>query len=479
MKIEQIYTGCLAQGAYYIESNGEVAIIDPLREIQSYIDQATKDNAKIKYIFETHFHADFVSGHVDLAQKTGATIVYGPTAETNFDAHIASDGEVFTLGNITITVLHTPGHTMESTTYLLKDENGKDYALFTGDTLFIGDVGRPDLAQKLNTDLTQEKLAGYLFDSLRTKIMPLANDIIVYPAHGAGSACGKNMSKETFDTLGNQKEVNYALNPNMTKEEFIVELTSGLLPPPFYFPENVMMNKLGVESLDVVKERANKALFPDEFMQVAEDTNALILDVRDPQTFAAGFIPNSINIGIRGNFAPWVGTLITDIKQPILLIAEIGEEEEAVTRLARVGYDNVIGFLNNGFQAWAEAEKDFDEIVSVSPEEFVELVDETELKILDVRKPGEYETSHVEGAITAPLDFINESMKLIDPEETYLVHCAGGYRSMIFSSILRARGYENLIDVAGGFGKIKEVEGVKIVEGTSPCQSGNNSCSTK
>lgn len=479
MKIEQIYTGCLAQGAYYIESNGEVAIIDPLRETQSYIDQATKDIAKIKYIFETHFHADFVSGHVDLAQKTGATIIYGPTAEPNFDAHIASDGEVFTLGNITITVLHTPGHTMESTTYLLKDENGKDYALFTGDTLFIGDVGRPDLAQKLNTDLTQEKLAGYLFDSLRTKIMPLANDIIVYPAHGAGSACGKNMSKETFDTLGNQKEVNYALNPNMTKEEFIVELTSGLLPPPFYFPENVMMNKLGVESLDVVKERANKALFPDEFMQVAEDTNALILDVRDPQTFAAGFIPNSINIGIRGNFAPWVGTLITDIKQPILLIAEIGEEEEAVTRLARVGYDNVIGFLNNGFQAWAEAEKDFDEIVSVSPEEFVELVDETELKILDVRKPGEYETSHVEGAITAPLDFINESMKLIDPEETYLVHCAGGYRSMIFTSILRARGYENLIDVAGGFGKIKEVEGVKIVEGASPCQSGNNSCSTK
>ncbi|WP_291067144.1 MULTISPECIES: MBL fold metallo-hydrolase [unclassified Empedobacter] len=479
MKIEQIYTGCLAQGAYYIESNGEVAIIDPLRETQSYIDQATKDNAKIKYIFETHFHADFVSGHVDLAQKTGATIIYGPTAEPNFDAHIATDGEVFSLGNITITALYTPGHTMESTTYLLKDENGKDYAIFTGDTLFIDDVGRPDLAQKLNTDLTQEKLAGYLFDSLRNKIMPLANDIIVYPAHGAGSACGKNMSKETFDSLGHQKEVNYALNPTMTKEEFITELTSGLLPPPFYFPENVMMNKLGVESLDVVKERANKALFPDEFMQVAEDTNALILDVRDPQTFAAGFIPNSINIGIRGNFAPWVGTLITDIKQPILLIAEIGEEEEAVTRLARVGYDNVIGFLNNGFQAWAEAEKDFDEIVSVSPEEFVELVDETELKILDVRKPGEYETSHVEGAITAPLDFINESMKLIDPEETYLVHCAGGYRSMIFTSILRARGYENLIDVAGGFGKIKEVEGVKIVEGASPCQSGNNSCSTK
>ena len=479
MKIEQIYTGCLAQGAYYIESNGEVAIIDPLRETQSYIDQATKDNAKIKYVFETHFHADFVSGHLDLKAKTGAQIVFGPTAKPNYEALIASDGQIFTIGNYKIKAIHTPGHTMESTTYLLKDENGKDYAIFTGDTLFIGDVGRPDLAQKLNTDLTQEKLAGYLFDSLRNKIMPLADDIIVYPAHGAGSACGKNMSKETFDTLGNQKQVNYALNPTMTKEEFITELTSGLMPPPFYFPENVMMNKLGVESLDVVKERANKALSPDEFIQVAEDTNALILDVRDPQTFAAGFIPNSINIGIKGNFAPWVGTLITDIKQPILLIAEVGQEEETVTRLARVGYDNVIGFLNNGFQAWVEAEKDFDEIVSVSPEEFAELVDETELKVLDVRKPGEYETSHVEGAITAPLDFINESMKLIDPEETYLVHCAGGYRSMIFTSILRARGYENLIDVAGGFGKIKEVEGVKIVEGTSPCQSGNNSCSTK
>ncbi|WP_282629770.1 MBL fold metallo-hydrolase [Empedobacter sedimenti] len=479
MKIEQIYTGCLAQGAYYIESNGEVAIIDPLRETQSYVDQATKDNAKIKYIFETHFHADFVSGHVDLAEKTGATIVYGPTAEPNFDTHVATDGEVFALGNVTITALHTPGHTMESTTYLLKDENGKDVAIFSGDTLFIGDVGRPDLAQKLNSDLTQEILAGHMFDSLRNKIMPLADDIIVYPAHGAGSACGKNMSKETFDTLGHQKEVNYALNPSMTKEEFIKELTSGLTPPPFYFPENVMMNKMGVESLDVIKERANRALSPDEFVQVAEETGALLLDVRDPQTFAAGFIPNSISIGIKGNFAPWVGTLITDIKQPILLIAEPNTEDEAVIRLARVGYDNVVGYLKNGFQAWIDAEKDFDEIVSVSPEEFVELVDETELKVLDVRKPGEYETSHVEGAITAPLDFINESMKLIDQEETYLVHCAGGYRSMIFTSILRARGFENLIDVAGGFGKIKDVEGVKIVEGISPCQLGNDSCSTK
>ncbi|MBO6213600.1 rhodanese-like domain-containing protein [Algoriella sp.] len=477
MKIEQIYTGCLAQGAYYIESNGEVAIIDPLRETKSYIEQATKDNAKIKYIFETHFHADFVSGHVDLAEKTGATIIYGPTAQPDFNAHIATDGEVFALGNITITALHTPGHTMESTTYLLKDENGKDVAIFTGDTLFIGDVGRPDLAQKLDSNLTQEMLAGYLFDSLLTKIMPLADDITVYPAHGAGSACGKNMSKETFDSLGHQKEVNYALNPALTKEEFITELTSGLMPPPFYFPENIMINKMGAESLDDVKKRAKKALTPDEFVQVADETAALILDVRDPQTFAAGFIPNSINIGIKGQFAPWVGTLITDIKQPILIVAEDSGEDEAITRLARVGYDNTIGFLKGGFQTWLDTEKDFDEIVSVSPEEFAELIDETELKVLDVRKPGEFSTSHVEGAITAPLDFINESMKLIDPEETYLVHCAGGYRSMIFTSILRARGFENLIDVAGGFGKIKEVEGIKIVEGISPCSLDSNSCS--
>ena len=477
MKVEQIYTGCLAQGAYYIESNGEVAIIDPLRETQSYVDQAEKDGAKIKYIFETHFHADFVSGHVDLAQKTGATIVYGPTAIPSFEAHIAVDQEVFQLGNITITALHTPGHTMESTTYLLKDENGVDKMIFTGDTLFIGDVGRPDLAQKLDTDLTQEKLAGYLYDSLREKIMPLADDVIVYPAHGAGSACGKNMSKETFDTLGHQKEVNYALNPTMTKEEFITELTSGLMPPPFYFPENVLLNKGGYESLETIKARGSRALAPEEFIEVAEETNALILDVRDPQTFAAGFVPGSINIGIKGQFAPWVGTLITDIKQPILIVAEDGVEQEAVTRLARVGYDNTIGYLKGGFQGWVEAKQEIDEIVSVSPEEFVELAEEAELKILDVRKPGEFAGSHVEGAITAPLDFINESMKLIDPEETYLVHCAGGYRSMIFTSILRARGYENLIDVAGGFGKIKDVEGVKLVDGTTPCASTGNACS--
>ncbi|WP_395092103.1 rhodanese-like domain-containing protein [Vaginella massiliensis] len=467
MIIEQIYTGCLAQGAYYIESNGEVAIIDPLRETQSYIDKANAHHAKIKYIFETHFHADFVSGHVDLAQKTGATIVYGPTANPTFDAHIAQDGETFQLGDVSITAIHTPGHTLESTTYLLKDENGKETAIFTGDTLFIGDVGRPDLAQKLNNDLTQEKLAGMLYDSLHNKILPLADDIIVYPAHGAGSACGKNMSKETFDTLGNQKAKNYGLDVNLSKEDFINELIDGLLPPPYYFPENVRLNINGYESLDTILNRGKKALSVEEFEQIANETQALLLDVRDPQIFAAGFIPNSINIGLKGQFAPWVGTLIKDLKQPILLITDKGMEEEAIMRLARVGYDNAIGYLDGGFDAWKDAEKEFDEIVSITPEEFVELVDEGELKVLDVRKPGEYNAAHIKDATLAPLDFINESMNLVDPEETYLVHCAGGYRSMIFTSILRARGYENLIDVAGGFGKIKEVPGANIV--TNAC----------
>lgn len=466
MKIEQIYTGCLAQGAYYIESNGEVAIIDPLRETQSYIEKATANEAKIKYIFETHFHADFVSGHVELAQKTGATIVYGPTATPSFDAHIATDGEVFQLGKISITAMHTPGHTLESTTYLLKDESGKEIAIFTGDTLFIGDVGRPDLAQKLNDDLTQEKLAGMLYDSLHHKILPLSDEIIVYPAHGAGSACGKNMSKETFDTLGNQKLKNYGLDTQLSKEDFIKELIDGLLPPPAYFPENVMLNINGYESLETVINRGKKALSPQEFEDLANDTNALLLDVRDPQVFAEGFIPNAINIGLKGQFAPWVGTLITDIKQPILLITEVGQEEETIKRLARVGYDNTIGYLDGGFEAWKEAEKEIDEIVSITPEEFAELVEEGDLKVLDVRKPGEYNAAHVKGSTLAPLDFINESMNAIDQEETYLVHCAGGYRSMIFTSILRARGYENLIDVAGGFGKIKEVDGVPIENGS-------------
>ena len=466
MKLEQIYTSCLAQGAYYIESNGEVAIIDPLRETQAYVDKATANNAKIKYIFETHFHADFVSGHVDLAKKTNATIVYGPTAKPSFDAHVAQDGEVFTLGNVTITAIHTPGHTLESTTYLLKDENGNEVAIFTGDTLFIGDVGRPDLAQKLDNELTQEKLAGMLYDSLHNKILPLADDILVYPAHGAGSACGKNMSKETFDTLGNQKAKNYGLDVNLSKEDFIKELTDGLLPPPSYFPENVRLNIQGYDTLETVINRGKKALTVEEFEALANESGALLLDVRDPQTFANGFLPNSINIGLKGQFAPWVGTLITDINQPILLITDEGLEEETITRLARVGYDNTIGYLAGGFNAWQEANKEVDEIVSISPEEFAELVEEGDLKVLDVRKPGEFSSAHVKDAILAPLDFINESMNSIDPEETYLVHCAGGYRSMIFISILRARGFENLIDVAGGFGQIKNVSGISIETGS-------------
>lgn len=456
MKVEQIYTGCLAQGAYYIESNGEAVVIDPLREVEPYIQKAERNNAKIKYVFETHFHADFVSGHLDLSKKTGAPIVYGPNAKPAFEAHIATDGEEFKVGNITLKVLHTPGHTMESTCYLLKDENGKEAGLFSGDTLFIGDVGRPDLAQKVASDLTQDKLAGYLFDSLRSKIMPLADDIIVYPAHGAGSACGKNMSKETTDTLGHQKETNYALRANMTKEEFIKEVTTGLVAPPAYFPLNVMMNIQGYESIDKVLQRGQHALSPDAFETAANETSALILDTRDPQTFAKGFVPNSINIGIDGQFAPWVGAMIPDIKQEILLVTDEGREEEVITRLARVGYDFTIGYLKGGFNAWKNAGKETDEIVSVDAVELAGIMTKEKVNILDVRKKSEYLSEHIIDAENAPLDFINDSMTQIDKNKTYYVHCAGGYRSMIFNSILRARGYDNLIDVKSGFKALKE-----------------------
>ncbi|MBL7723984.1 MAG: MBL fold metallo-hydrolase [Chitinophagaceae bacterium] len=456
MKVEQIYTGCLAQGAYYIESNGEAVVIDPLREVEPYIQKAERNNAKIKYVFETHFHADFVSGHLDLSKKTGAPIVYGPNARPAFEAHIATDGEEFKVGNITLKVLHTPGHTMESTCYLLKDENGKETGLFSGDTLFIGDVGRPDLAQKVASELTQDKLAGYLFDSLRNKIMPLADDIIVYPAHGAGSACGKNMSKETTDTLGHQKETNYALRANMTKEEFIKEVTTGLVAPPAYFPLNVMMNIQGYESIDKVLERGQHALSPDAFEAAANETSALILDTRDPQTFAKGFVPNSINIGIDGQFAPWVGAMIPDIKQEILLVADEGREEEVITRLARVGYDFTIGYLKGGFNAWKNAGKEADQIASVDAAELSDIMTREKVNILDVRKKSEYLSEHIIDAENAPLDFVNESMAQIDKNKTYYVHCAGGYRSMIFNSILRARGFDNLIDVKSGFKALKE-----------------------
>ena len=468
MKVEQIYTGCLAQGAYYIESKGEAVVIDPLREVEPYIQKAGRNKAKIKYVFETHFHADFVSGHLDLAKKTGATIVYGPNAAPAFEAHIAKDGEEFKVGDITLVALHTPGHTMESTCYLLKDENGKEVGLFSGDTLFIGDVGRPDLAQKVASDLTQDKLAGYLYDSLRNKIMTLPDDIIVYPAHGAGSACGKNMSKETTDTLGHQKQTNYALRPDMTRDEFIKEVTTGLVAPPAYFPLNVMLNIKGYESIDKVLERGQQALSPDAFEAAANDTGALILDTRDPQEFAKGFVPNSINIGIDGSFAPWVGTLIPDIRQEILLVTENGREEEVITRLARVGYDYTIGYLKGGFEAWKKAGNETDHIKSIDAAELAEIMEKEDVNILDVRKKSEYDSEHIIDAENAPLDFINESMLQVDKNKTYFVHCAGGYRSMVFNSILRARGYDKLIDVKGGFKSIKESGKFEITDYVCP-----------
>ncbi|MFD2247378.1 MBL fold metallo-hydrolase [Pontibacter ruber] len=455
MKVEQIYTGCLAQGAYYIESNGEAAIIDPLREIKPYLEKAEKDGAKIKYVLETHFHADFVSGHVDLAKATGAEIVFGPNAQPTFAAHIATDGEELKLGNVTIKVLHTPGHTMESTTYLLKDENGKDYGIFSGDTLFIGDVGRPDLAVK--SDLTEEQLAGHLFESLRNKIMPLADDVIVYPAHGAGSACGKNMSKETTDLLGNQKKTNYALRADMSKEEFVKEVTEGLLPPPGYFPMNVKMNREGYANIEEVLTQGQQALSPEAFEAAANETGALVLDTRKPEEFAKGFIPNSINIGIDGNFAPWVGALIPDVQQPILFIADEGREEEVVTRLARVGYDHALGYLKGGLAAWKEAGKETDTIKSISAEEFAKRYEQdNNLKVVDVRKPGEYQAEHVEKAQPAPLDYLNEHLAELPKEEEMYLHCAGGYRSMIAASILKARGFDNVVNVEGGFKAIAD-----------------------
>jgi glyoxylase-like metal-dependent hydrolase (beta-lactamase superfamily II)/rhodanese-related sulfurtransferase len=468
MKIEQIYTGCLAQGAYYIESEGEAVVIDPLREIDSYVQKAARNGATIKYVFETHFHADFVSGHLDLAKATGAIIVYGPTAAPSFDAHIASDGEIFKIGNVTFTVLHTPGHTMESTCYLLKDEQGKEMGLFSGDTLFIGDVGRPDLAQKA-AHLTQEDLAGLLFDSLRNKVMPLPDSLIVYPAHGAGSACGKNMSKETTDTLGHQKETNYALRANMSKGEFIKEVTTGLTAPPSYFPLNVQLNKQGYESISEVLRKGTHPLSVEVFEVAANETNALILDTRDPQVFAKGFIPNSINIGIDGNFAPWVGALIPDIKQAILIVAEEGRQEEVVTRLARVGYDNAIGFLEGGLTAWKKAGKEIDTISSISVDELAKTAEGNQhINVLDVRKNTEYDSEHVKGAVNASLDYINDSMQQVDKNKTWYVHCAGGYRSMIFISILKARGFDNLIDIKGGFKAIKDSGKFSITDYVCP-----------
>ena len=460
--VEQIYTGCLAQGAYFIESEGEAAVIDPLRETLPYIRRAEERGVKIKYIFETHFHADFVSGHVDLAKKTGATIVYGPTAETTFESHIATDGEEFSIGKLKIRVLHTPGHTPESTTYLLINENGKEEAIFTGDTLFIGDVGRPDLAQK-GEELTQEDLAGWLFTSLRTKILPLPDDVIVYPAHGAGSACGKNMSTETWDTLGNQKKTNYALRADMTRDEFIREVTEGLLPPPQYFAKNALLNKEGYESIDKVMEHGSRALSVAEFELLGEEDDVVILDVRHQKEFVKGFVPGSIFIGLDGSFAPWVGALIPDIKQKLILVAPEGREEEAVMRLARVGYDHALGYLKGGFSAWKDAGKPVHTIEAIDVPTFKQrLADNSNINILDVRKPDEYEKSHLTTAVHFPLDFINEHMSEVNPSSTYYLQCRSGYRSTITSSILKARGYHHLIDVIGAFDDMKaqmEMEG--------------------
>jgi glyoxylase-like metal-dependent hydrolase (beta-lactamase superfamily II)/rhodanese-related sulfurtransferase len=466
MKVEQIYTGCLAEAAYYIESDGEAAVIDPLRETKPYIERAAKDNARIKYVFETHFHADFVSGHIDLAKKTGATIVFGPTATPGYEAYIARDGEEFQLGKVKIKALHTPGHTPESTTYLLIDENGKNHAIFTGDTLFIGDVGRPDLAIKGNQ--TERDLAGMLYDSLHNKIMPLEDDVIVYPGHGAGSACGKKMSKETFATLGHQKQFNYALRAQ-TKEEFIKEVTTGLTTPPQYFPKNAMLNKMGYESIDKVIEQGKKGLTPDLFEEIVNVYGALMLDVRPAAEFAKGFIPNSINIGLDGQFAPWVGALITDLKQPIVLITPEGREEEAVLRLARVGYDNCLGYLKGGIDAWIQAGKEIDTIKTISAEEFADiLAGNPNIHVLDVRRKSEYDSEHIIGAQNFPLDYINQNMAEVDRNKTYYIHCAGGYRSMIAASILKARGFENLINVNGGFAAIRATGKVPMTDYVCP-----------
>ena len=457
MKVEQIYTGCLAQGAYYIESGGEVAIVDPLREVTPYLERVKKDKAKVKYIFETHFHADFVSGHLTLSKVTGAPIVFGPGAKADFESITARDGQAFSLGNVSIIAIHTPGHTMESTTYLLKDEIGKDIAIFSGDTLFLGDVGRPDLAQKAK-HMTQDELAGLLFDSLRNKIMPLSDDITVYPAHGAGSACGKNMMKVTVDTLGNQKKVNYALRENMTREEFIKEVTDGLEAPPQYFPLNVKMNKSGYDDVESVLSRGLNPLDPESFEILANEAGALILDVRHQDEFVKGHVPQSIFIGLDGGFAPWVGALIGDVNQPLMIITPEGREEETITRLSRVGFDQTLGYLKGGIEAWKSSGKEYDMISGVNAKDLEKLVKQEKVPVFDVRKENEYLSGHISSAQNTPLDFLNDYLDRFPKNNPFFIHCAGGYRSVIAASILKKRGIHNLIDVQGGFKKIKETE---------------------
>ncbi len=458
MKLEQIYTGCIAEAAYYIISNGEAAIVDPLRETQPYLDRLERDNITLKYIFETHFHADFVSGHIDLARKTGATIVYGPTTmKTGFDMHVGTDGEIFYVGGIQIKLLHTPGHTMESSCFLISDEAGKEQGLISGDTLFIGDVGRPDLAQHVIADLTQDKLARHLYHSLREKIMPLSNDLIVYPNHGAGSACGKNMSKETTDTLGNQKKTNYALNPNLTEDEFVAAILSGLTTPPQYFPKNVLMNIQGYDSLDTVLQRGHKPYNPSDFEKIAKKTGALILDTRRSEVFAQGFIPNSINIGLESNFASWVGELITDIKQEILIVTEDNSKiDEALIRLSRVGYDHAIGYLDGGFKAWENAGKKIEIIHRITAKQLENLYENENLILIDVRKVSEFQSEHLVNSVNVPLNILKNELLEFPQELSFVIYCLGGYRSMIAASILKQNGFDNFVDVIGGFDKIKK-----------------------
>ncbi|PHI20500.1 MBL fold metallo-hydrolase [Lewinellaceae bacterium SD302] len=454
MKIEQIYTGCLAQGAYYIESDGVAAVIDPLRAPEPYLERAEATGARVKYIFETHFHADFVSGHLDLAKKSGAKIVYGPGAQPDYDIYESKDGERFELGKVTIEVLHTPGHTLESATYLLRDEEGKPHAIFSGDTLFIGDVGRPDLAQKMG-ELTERDLAGMLYDSLRNKIMPLPDDVIIYPAHGAGSACGKKMSKETQDTLGRQKMTNYALRANMSKEEFIEEVLDGLLPPPAYFAENVQLNKRGYTSIDEVMRTGAVALKPAEFEAVANREQVLILDVRDKAEFVQGFIPNSIFIGLDGSFAPWVGEMIPGVDQAILVVAPVGREEETIMRLARVGYDNTLGYLDGGFASWEAAGREVDRIETIKADEFGQRLEVgLDGKVLDVRKPTEFAGAHLSMASNLPLSDINRYFHAFQEDEKYYLHCGSGYRSTIAASMLKSRGFEQIVNVQDKVGEI-------------------------
>ncbi len=462
MNVEQIYTGCLSQGSYFVESNGEAAVIDPLRDISQYLKLAKSTKSKIKYIFETHFHADFVSGHLTLAKKTGATIVYGPCADPEFEALICKDNQVFKIGNVTITAIHTPGHTLESTSFLLKDENEKEFAVFTGDTLFLGDVGIPDVAQRYK-GTTKEELAGIIFDSVNNKIKPLPDHILVYPGHGAGSACGKNMMKATVDTLGNQKKINYALNGTLSRKMFIKELTDELPEPPAYFPSNVKLNQTGYKDIDELIEKNCKPFSAEEFKILAQKNNHIILDVRSQDDFKNGYIPNSLFIGLNGGFAPWVGSVLKNIDQKILLVCDNGQENEAITRLARVGFDNVIGYLSGGFHNWEKSGESKETIDSITAQNLEKMIN-GDMSIVDVRTCGERKNGFLKNSVVMSLDKIESEYKSLDNTKKHYIHCAGGYRSMIACSYLKMQGMNSVVDVQGGFSAISKNTDLEIIK---------------